>query len=303
MKRIWKYDTFKFDYIMLNKGDVSTKTFLNKRKIYHYDSFIFGSSRSCATRSREWKKYLKKNNQPFSYGSWNEQLIGIYKKILLIDSLKDSINNAIIIIDVDKTFANLGYNPIMDEHYLISGISKFEYYKKDFINFLQSPELIIESIDYYTFHKRRKYMKGFVDPQLGRLDPINCDWSVNADSIIFLDSAEYYKNSKSAFYERPINQIYSDQLINKQMQEQLKAIAQIFKEHKTNYKIIISPLYDQIKINPTDYKLLQSIFNPENIYDFSGINDITNNMYNYNKDAYHYRNRTGDYLLKTLYSN
>jgi len=66
-KKIYHYDEYKFDYIMLNKGDVSTKLLLQNIDKYHYDSFIFGSSRSCATSAREWSKYLSPENVPFSY--------------------------------------------------------------------------------------------------------------------------------------------------------------------------------------------------------------------------------------------
>jgi len=303
-KKIYTYDEYTFDYIMLNKGDVSTRLLLNKKDKQHYDSFIFGSSRSCATRSDEWRKYLPPQNVPFSYGSWNESLEGIYRKIRVLDSLQVPIRNALIFIDVTLTFEkNTEYDPIDSDHYLISGIGKFDYYKSDFLEYLRNPKLIITSIDYYLFKTQRSYMNNFVDPKYGGLNPINCDWRTKSEELIVQDSVNYYNRCKDRFYERPSEQVYAAQSISKEMEEYLLSIHSIFQKHKTNYKLIINPLYDQVKLNTEDLNLLKEIFGAYRIFDFSGINTITGNIYNYNEDVSHYRIRTGDFLLKEVYAD
>lgn len=303
-KKIYHYDEYTFDYIMLNKGDVSTKILLDKVGKQHYDSFIFGSSRSCATRSDEWKKYLPAQNVPFSYSSWSESMEGIYRKIRLLDSLHIPIKNALIFIDATLTFdKNAEYDPVNSDHYLISGISKFEYYKSDFLDYLRNPRLIVTSIDYYLFKTQRGYMTDFVDPKYGGLNPVNCDWRIKSEQLIVQDSVSYYNRCKYRFYERPQGQVYAKKSITNEMQEYLQAIHHIFQKHRTNYKLIITPLYDQVKLNPEDMDLLKDLFGAYNIFDFSGINSITSNMYNYNEDVSHYRIRTGDYLLKKAYNN
>ena len=302
-KRIYHYDEYQFDYIMLNKGDVSTRLLLQNKDNYHYDSFIFGSSRSCATRSEEWKKYLGPTNVPFSYGSWSESLKGIYRKIVVLDSLQIPIKNALIIIDVTKTFENnKDYDPINSDHYLISGMSKFDYYKSDFLEYVRDPKLMVTSIDYYLFHTRRGYMNGFVEPKYGGLNPINCDWRVKAEELIMADSANYYDKCRHLFYKRPTEQVYAPKQITEEMEKYLQAIKSIFDKHQTNYKFLIAPLYDQIKLNQDDMHVLTKTFNAANIFDFSGINHITNNMYNYGEDVEHYRIRTGDMLLKDIFA-
>lgn len=303
-KKIYHYDEYTFDYIMLNKGDVSTKILLDKVGKQHYDSFIFGSSRSCATRSDEWKKYLPAQNVPFSYSSWNESLEGIYRKLKVLDSLQIPIKNALIFIDATLTFdKSADYDPINSDHYLVSGISKFEYYKSDFLDYLRNPKLIISSIDYYLFKTQRGYMTNFVDPKYGGLNPINCDWRTKSEQLIVQDSVNYYNRCKYRFYERPQVQLYAKKSINNEMHKYLQSIHHIFLKHRTNYKLIITPLYDQVKLNTEDMDLLKDLFGAYNIFDFSGINSITNNMYNYNEDVSHYRIRTGDYLLKKAYPN
>lgn len=303
-KKIYHYDEYTFDYIMLNKGDVSTKILLNNVGKQHYDSFIFGSSRSCATRSDEWRKYLPAQNVPFSYSSWNESIKGIYRKIRVLDSLQISIRNALIFIDATLTFdKNPDYDPLNSDHYLVSGISKFEYYKSDFLDYLRNPRLIVTSIDYYLFKTQRSYMTNFVDTKYGGLNPVNCDWRTKSELLIVQDSVNYYNRCKYRFYDRSPEQVYAKRSITNEMQQYLHEIHHIFQKHRTNYKLIITPLYDQVKLNTEDMDLLKELFGAYNIYDFSGINHITNNMYNYNEDVSHYRIRTGDYLFKKIYDN
>jgi len=50
-----------------------------------------------------------------------------------------------------------------------------------------------------------------------------------------------------------------------------------------------------------DIQTLQTIFGKENVYDYSGINDITNSIYNYNNDVKHYRKRTGSKIFDDIY--
>ena len=57
--------------------------------------------------------------------------------------------------------------------------------------------------------------------------------------------------------------------------ELLKEIDQICRKHNTSVKIIISPDYNQISINPADVEILKDIFGYENVFDFSGINEYT----------------------------
>jgi hypothetical protein len=300
-KKIWKYDSYFCSYVMLNRGDVSTRVYLKNLEKYKYDSFIFGSSRSTAYASREWSKYLPQGSVAYSFGSWNEPIIGIYKKLCLIDSLKGTIKNALLIFDVDRTFIDppLG---LINDHFLISGISKFDYYLNDFRGYLKNPNLMLSSVDYSLFHKKRAYMDGFVGMKKTDLDPVNNDWEPNSESVILEDSANYYNKAKDKFYKRPATQTYAPREIDEEHKMYLLKIAAFFKKYNTNYKIVIGPLYDQVKFHPEDMALLKSIFKQGSIYDYSGINDITNDIYNFCSDVIHYRKKVGNMILKDIYS-
>ncbi|MCX6296671.1 MAG: hypothetical protein NTX97_11510, partial [Bacteroidetes bacterium] len=75
----------------------------------------------------------------------------------------------------------------------------------------------------------------------------------------------------------------------------------ILKSHNTQYKIVISPLYNQEKLDPGDLNYLVNLFGGENVFDFSGINFITNDFHNYYETS-HYRPFVCDYILNIIYS-
>jgi hypothetical protein len=301
---IFDRDVYLFDYIMLSRGGVSAKVYLKNKDKYKYDSFIFGSSRSTAHTAAEWSKYLGKDNVPFSFGAWNENIEGIYRRLRLIDSLGSPIKNAFILIDVDRTFTKSDTDragDFADDHYLISGESKFRYYVSGFISYLENPKLILTSIDYKLFHKQRAYMEGFVNMKKGDLDPVNNDWLPNSEKNILRDSATYYKAAEGKFYKRPTVQTYAKKQITPKKVGYLYKIAAILQKHHTNYKVVIAPLYDQVKLNPADLAILYQVFGKQHVYDYAGINAITNNPFNYGNDVVHYRKKVGNLIFKEIY--
>jgi hypothetical protein len=292
------YKPHAFDILMLSRGDISTRVYLMNVDKYKYDSFIFGSSRTTAHTSKAWGKYLSKNNVAYSFSAWNESIVGIYKRLKLIDSLKKPINNAFLLLDIDRAFEK---GAITWDYYLITGTSKYNYYMNDYINYLQSPRLILTSVDYQLFHKKRAYMEGFMGLQKDDWNPVNNDWEPNSEKKINADSVGYYKNSSTLFYSRPAAQQFSSKRINATNANYLHKIMGLLKKHHAKYKIVIAPLYDQIKLNPQDHITLNNIFGIDNVYDYSGVNAITNNMYNYNADVVHYRKKVGDLIFKEIY--
>ncbi len=298
-KTLYTHASYNSTYTLLSRGNVSTMVFLNNYNKHHYNSFIFGSSRSTAHTAKQWANYLPANSNTFSFGAWNENVTNIYQRLKLIDSLHAPINNVFILLDVDRAFKYSG--DITADHYLIAGISKYDYYKKDYLYYLKTPLLVITSVDYALFQKRRGYMAGFAGMTVKDLDPVNNDWNPGSEAYIAADSANYYKNADAVFYKRPVNQQYADKQIDAAQQKVLLKIAGLLNKNHTNYIIVIAPLYNQVKLNPADLELLNHIFAAGQVYDYAGINSITANRYNYNNDVSHYRKRVGDYIYKEIY--
>lgn len=299
-KIIYNYDLYLSEIVMLNRGYISTRVFLNNNEKCNFDSFIFGSSRSTAFTCKEWKKYLSPDSSPFAYGNWNETIRGISKKVQFIDLNGNRIKNAVIVIDTDQTFKKISRSLDRD-HYLISGNSIGEFHKFYFSQTLRECWLIPASVDYKLFRTRRTYMKGFVGMNPGDLDPVNNDYLPDEEELIMKDSIDYYSGSLGRFYERPDKERESGIQITPDDSAMIRHMNSIFIKNKTIVKIIVSPLYNQIKLNKHDLEVLQEIFGKKNVYDFSGVNVITENIYNYKKDVSHFRNRTGSLILKLMY--
>ena len=92
-------------------------------------------------------------------------------------------------------------------------------------------------------------------------------------------SIDSLKNSGKMHLRSDIQGYKKKQISNNEM-DILTNIKQMLKKHNSNYYVIVTPLYDQLKFNAADSKILNQIFEGK-IYDFSGINSITSNEYNF----------------------
>jgi len=144
-------------------------------------------------------------------------------------------------------------------------------------------------------------MKGFVGMKPGDLDPVNNDYLPDEEELIMKDSLAYYSGSLAKFYQRPDIERESGKQITPDDSLMIREMNLIFLKNKTKIKIVVAPLYNQFKLNNGDLAILQDIFGKENVYNFSGINEITANKYNYKKDVSHFSNRTGIMILKLMY--
>jgi hypothetical protein len=55
-------------------------------------------------------------------------------------------------------------------------------------------------------------------------------------------------------------------------------------------------------MNVNDLRYLTNLFGKENVYDFSGINEYTESIYNYYENS-HYRPYVADEIMKKLYEH
>ncbi len=102
------YKNYSSSEVVLNRDYVSTTMFLKNHKKNNYNSFIFGSSRTLAFRTKVWSKYLTKKDKIFVFDASSESIYGIYTKLKYLDSKKIKITNAIIVICRDRTFEYFG---------------------------------------------------------------------------------------------------------------------------------------------------------------------------------------------------
>jgi hypothetical protein len=296
------YDTFGPD-ADTNWDNTSTQNFINHNPTYHYNSFIFGSSRSMAFRPSSWKKYLKPTDVPFAFNSSGESIFGIYTKLKYLDSIGCPLNNVLVVICHDQTFKLSGNSPrhLFIKSPVTSGESRYEF-QKVFVKAYFHLDFLKAYYTYKFTHKFAPWMEGqLVNDHITYNKVTNEMRWVGRDSALQNDPQKYYRQKMELFYHRGGATADTASIINAKQLYMLKQIAQIFTKHHTNYRVVISPLYDQRKFSPADIKDLTSLFG-NRLFDFSGENNFTKAITNYYESS-HYKPMVGDSILKTIYKN
>jgi hypothetical protein len=125
--------------------------------------------------------------------------------------------------------------------------------------------------------------------------------TLNFFSILFISCMLVSESHPSTRYKVHISfpSAFSQVLREKQI-NLLQEIKWICRKHDTDVKIIISPDYLQVNINPADVKTLKRFFGKRNVFDFTGINEYTEDIHNYYEPG-HYRPALGKRLMEKIY--
>lgn len=297
-KVLFEYDNY-YDnfFVEPNRDFVSVEKYLKYNDTINYKSFIFGSSRLMAWRTDDWENYISDSNA-FHFDAYKDNLYGIWCKINLIDRVGEKLENVLLVIEYDllNDFSNIPDRLFM-KHHIYSETTKFSFHNYFFRQFLNS-NFYIEYFDFLIFKKKRDYMKQ-LDFNEKWSDKYSNDFYIkNLDREINNNPEKYY--SRQVFYKRDSVQLFYEKCLFDKQIEYLEDIKSIFEKNNTNYKIVISPLYDQKKLQISDFDKLSEIFGKEKIYDFSGINSFTKDINNY-YDIYHYRPKVVKEILKLIY--
>ena len=303
-KVIWDYDLYyqSDDFIQLNRGFVSAKHYANHHNEYHYNSYIFGNSRSIVFHEKEWKKYIPKTSVCYHFDAFGGGVKELYYEIKYV-SERDTLKNALLILDHELLSTNenegilLSLPPILKNG---KGTLKFQleyfmaFYKIDFflsyIDYRMNKEFDPNLESYFIKPNRRM---GY--------DPINNElfWEQQEESI---EKGTYYDSIMIKHFDyRQSHGKVVEPAINDERMEMLKEIKSIFNAQKTDYKIVISPLYAQKKLNPIDLQILYDIFDQNNVFDFSGVNKWTSDYHNYYEIS-HYRSCVANEIMQIVYS-
>ncbi len=293
--------------VTLNKDFVSTETFINGYPEYQYDSYIFGNSRSMFYAIADWSKHIN-SDKCFHYDASDEGLYGIEKKFRFLNNRGVKIKNALIILDhsVYQYYAtkNDVESHLFVKHPLLSGQSRYRF-QVGFLKAFCSKDFLLNYITVLFTHNITPTM---VDNGIFNKTEAHYEVSTNEisfrnyESLIARNKDSFYLPRMRLFYKRNSIQQYASKTLTDDQKMLFASIKKILDENRTIYRIIINPLYDQEKIDSSDLKVLKNIFGATNVYDFSGINDITNNIYNYYENS-HYRPFIAAMIMDSIYSN
>ena len=291
------YKNYSWKYNFQSLGDISTKKLLRSKT--NYNTFIFGSSRTVSIYACYVQSKIK-NSKVFHYGSWNETIGGIYEKMKLIDSLGYHLENTIIYLDTDYTFSGDG-TPQPNDHYLLTHENKWKYFFDHFQSYFSG-------VDLNKFKILLGYkVEGEIFPNW-ESDNITNDYYPCSDSLVHVYgerkiTKEYYKSIDSMvkvgfLYKRSSTQKFKERQISSSEKVTINKMINLLNKHHTKYYVVITPLYDQLKFNDTDMELLKNTF-AENLYDFSGINNFTEDKLNYH-DKKHFLPYVSKQILDSI---
>jgi hypothetical protein len=267
-----------------------------------YNSFILGSSRSNAFKIDNWLKVLNDSNAiGYHLGVNDETLYGMYGKINFLNDNNCKIKNVFILLDNRVLSLTKNHKAhVFAETPEITGETKIEFYK-DFLFAFLDPLFLKEYFSYMITNQVKNEGQRLWDPGFTFNKVTGDIFYSRMDSLIAKDSVEYYIGKKSVFYSR--EQIIEGEqkgTINKDGSLLLNQIMSVLKTHNSNYKLVITPNYDQIPICKSDLKIINEIFGKENVYDFSGINEITQETGNYYEER-HFKPSIADSIMHLIY--
>lgn len=297
----WHYDDYyEGTRVGLNRGFVSTMVYINQKDKYHYDSFIFGNSRSRAYYGEEWAKYITNGSSVFHYDTSGGCVAGLYYKVKYIDEHQGYLKNVLIVLDHELLCRTeqKGYlyriPPVIESYknllpFLLDHFVAFTTYK-----------FIYALVDFKMTGEYKGYMGNYISKRKTewRKDSNDSPWDIDEKEIL---DGVYYSNDRLKLFEnRQHPDSLSTPVIDEVRKDYLRKIAQIFKRHKSSIKIVISPLYDQIRLNSKDLSFLKKTFGENCVYDFSGPNKWNCDYHNY-YECSHYRPCVANEILSIIY--
>lgn len=292
----------KWSPLPFNKSYASTVIYLDGRSKYHYDSFLFGGSRTIYFEAGSWKKHIGDSASVFHFDGPLESPISIAAKLKLIESNGDTVKNAII--ESPPWAFNGEYVgfPFRMPWQLIGfwDYPRFQYlYFKDFLN----REMFFPLMRYYFTGEARETsdMMVFATPMSSFDIRTNETIDDSVENIITIDPRRYYQSHSNDFIGVRDSFAYEYQQIREDEVEALRYIADVFRRHGTDYVFIIGPDLNHSLLSPENRKLLDSIFGSSNIYDFTRWDVAFSDSVAF-YDPVHFRPYIASMIMDSIYS-
>lgn len=297
---------FDLDYFDdTNRDYLSTELFLRNYPSQHYDSYIFGSSRACGINSYHWKKYLPEGANQYVFQSWSETLSGIDQKVTYLDEHGVQINNALVLIDIPGSFKTNQYpkEALTIKDYKFSRQPQWAFQGRLFYNYIQKPSVWIKSISKRLSKESPEIVFDTVSNDWSK-DNRNRDVCMAPDRDSLNNCSEMARDAFLSQFHNSSAQLVSGELINADLEAKLKHVAMVFESQKTDYHILVTPApcYTNDAINPKDLQKLIEIFGITRVRDFSGVNELTSDCYNFS-DPNHFGLNVGWKMIEEIYGS
>ena len=233
---------------------------------------------------------------------------GLYDKVRYIDKTGGQLNNALLVLDWDLLSRDPRSAETMEGDYLmalppiLTDNETFVSFHFRHFNAFMNFKFLTALLGYNLFGDDSQYWGQFflVDDNKRYIPEYNETQFVAIEKRI--KEGRYYDVAHTKVFENAQSpNIFSPEVLDDEKITYLNEIKKIFEKHHTSYKIIISPLYDQMKLKRATYMTLCDIFGKQNVYDFSGVNKWNRDYHNYYETS-HYRPKVAAEILEIIYS-
>lgn len=307
-KVVWSYDQYYMsgrpDYVVLNRGHVSTETFLQQHPRRKYDAFIFGNSRSLFYQAADWKKHIGETASCFHFDGSDESLFSLHRKVKFLDEQGVRIRHALMVLDHSLLYraeAHAGHL-VATSPRLMSWGNVLTFHGAFLLAYLD-PRFLLAYYDFMLFGTFRDYMRdhNVLNAEPMTYDPVTNEISYPQFERAIADGSYYTGKRLAVFRKRAKNPAPYSPTLGREHIRLLKEMQRIFAHSRTDLRIIISPLYNQRPLSPRDLAILRDIFGDTHLFDFSGRNPITTDHRNY-YELSHYRPTVAARILDQVYN-
>ena len=254
-----------------------------------YNSFIVGSSRSQFYYVDDWKQHLKDDAVCFHFNQSADNILSTIQKVNYLYKRFDRIDNLLLIMDHESlSYVSPERGPLRITPYQVTNYKNFLVFHWDFFR-------AFYTLKFWT--DKRLKEPGLYNPQY------NEHYLPKEDLAIENNNENYYESLAdfAKLYPRENVELIGEPVISSKRRKLLEDFASLLNNHnETDYRIIISPLYDQVKLNPIDSLILVQCFGGDRVYDFSGKNEFTDDILNYYENS-HYRPCLCSQILDKVY--
>ncbi len=299
---IGKYKRFDQAEVFLNEGYVGWQNYLNNRDSIPFNSFIVGNSCTMAFRTEEWEKYLTDNSKAVRFFENGESFAGVCQKLKALDENDAKIDNLLVVLDTKSfsvTIPSQNINRIFS--YESAGISHAQFILRNLQAFL-IPQKCFPYLTYKVTGKFSPNMEAIIVENGPIREPYTNNFLNPREQEIERDGENYWIKHQDEFHkkERSPGQT-EERVIFKSQRILMQELKNICSKHSTNLTLIISPDFYQKKMHQKDLEQLQEFFGYDNVFDFTGVNQFTEDYHHYYEPG-HYRPILGAKLLKHIYN-
>lgn len=309
-KAVWHYDSYYPHHVCgtprINTGMIAVENFNNRFDSVGYNSFVLGNSRAFYYRLEHWRKYLPEDAVPYHLEAADESLVAVERKLAYIDRRGAQIHDVMIVLDrrlLEQSEA------VPSPHFMLpvrigDPVNAARFHIRSFAAFMD-PSVMVATIDFSRRGVTKEYMHEghskvhFVSHE-HYYDPVGNEYDYFVYEQQIADGVYYDERRMDLFKDAQFPDSITPPLVGEKQYKMLRSISEILNRHNSRVRIIISPGYDQIRLNPADVAILKEVFGEENVYDFSPPNKWNADYHNFFEHI-HYRYHVADQIMDSIY--